>query len=151
MFERGGIFSRTECMARYEIELEKYAKTINIEALTMAEMVRRQVIPAIMLHAGDLAAAAESIRGIGVQAEAYQEDVALMSDTLRDMRAACRALEAQVEQAMALDDPYDKARAFHERVVPAMDTLRGLCDTLEQNTDEAAWPIPSYFDLMFRM
>lgn len=54
MFERGGIFSRTECMARYEIELEKYAKTINIEAQTMAEMVRRQVIPAIMRYAGDL-------------------------------------------------------------------------------------------------
>ncbi len=151
MFERGGIFSRTECMARYEIELEKYAKTINIEAQTMAEMVRRQVIPAIMRYAGDLAAAAESIRSVGGETEVYRSDVAQMTAALGEMRAACRSLEEQVERARDLTDPYEKARAFHRNVVPAMETLRGLCDSLEQNTDEAAWPIPSYFDLMFRM
>ncbi len=138
-------------MARYEIELEKYAKTIHIEALTMAEMVRRQVIPAIMLHAGDLAAAAESIRGIGVQAEAYQEDVALMSDTLRDMRAACRALEAQVEQAMALDDPYEKrARSTNASCRP---WIRCADCAIRWNRTRTRRPgrFPSYFDLMFRM
>ncbi len=151
MFERTGIFTENECRARYEIELEKYAKTINIEALTLAEMVRHSILPHAMESCGTLAKKCADVEAITGKNKTFRAKVKLLVDLIDRIEEKLVALEDATEKASNLVDRLDKARAYHDHVTVAMEELREPCDLLEQNMDERDWPLPSYFDMMFRM
>ena len=151
MFERMGIYTKEECKARYEISLETYAKTIHIEALTMVEMARQQILPAVMEYSGKLAESAIRVEKMGGDTTVYKKDISLLTKLLTQAEDGCTVLENLVDIATSESDIYKQARIYRDKVVPTMDDLRKICDTLEQNTESKAWPIPTYFDLMYNV
>ena len=151
LFARTGVFSEEECRARYEIELEKYAKTVHIEALTLSGMVHREILPAGMNFCGKLAGYLPGVERAVGESALYRGTVGLLHSTLTQIHEDLTELDAETREAAAVGDAYEKARFYHSRVIPAMEQLRERCDFLEEHTDEAVWPLPTYFDLMFRM
>ncbi len=151
MFERMGVYTKEECKARYEIALETYAKTIHIEALTMAEMARQQILPAVMEYSGKLAENALRVEKIGGDTTVYKKDISLLTKLLTQAEDGCTVLESLVDIATAEPDIYKQARIYRDKVIPTMDDLRKICDTMEQNTESKAWPMPTYFDLMYNV
>ncbi len=151
MLERTGVFTEQECRARYEIELEKYAKTINIEALTMAEMVRHSILPHAMESCGTLAEKCLHVEQITGENLTYRNTVQMLAQTIDCIQEKLAALENATDKAAAMTDRYEQAHAYHETVLPAMEELREPCDFLEEHLDERDWPLPSYFDMMFRL
>ncbi len=151
LFQRHGVFSRKELESRYEIALESYTKTVNIEANTMLEMTRRQIIPAVVKYAKFLSETLVSLKDTGLAV-----DVTLEAGLLKDVSAASAALrtalsklEKAQEKGAALENGWDKACYFRDKVLPAMEALRAPADTLEVLLGKDFWPMPTYTDLMF--
>ncbi len=149
MLERMGIYNEQECKARYEIGFETYAKTVHIEAMTMTEMARQQLLPAVMKYCGTLSKKAKDVLDLGGDITVYKKDVQLLTRLITKADDCCTIIENLVDMANAEKDPYRQARTYHDNVVPAMEDLRKTCDTMEVNTDKKEWPIPSYYDMMF--
>ncbi len=151
MFERTGTYTKEECKARYEIALETYAKTIHIEALTTSEMARQQILPAVMEYCGKLAESAIKVDKMGGDTTVYKKDITLLTKLLTQAEDGCTVLENLVDIATSEPDIRKQAHIYREQVVPSMEALRKICDTMEQNTESKAWPMPTYFDLMFNV
>lgn len=149
MLNRLGIYSPTECHSRYEIGMETYSKTIHIDALTMTEMARQQILPAVMNYCGKLSENALKVSQMGGDVTLYKKQIELLSKLLTKADDSCTVIENLVDLCQAESDPYKQARTYHDKVVPSMIELRQICDTMETNTAENDWPIPSYFQLMF--
>ncbi len=151
LFQRHGVFSRKELESRYEIALESYIKTVNIEANTMIEMTRRQIIPAVVKYAKFLSETLVSLKDTGLAV-----DVTLEAGLLKDVSAASAALRTALsklekvqEKGAAMENGWDKACYFRDKVLPAMEALRAPADTLEVLLGKDFWPMPTYTDLMF--
>ena len=146
--KKHGIFSEVESAARYEIKLEEYAKIINIEALTMIDMAKKNIAPAVSAYSAELASTALSKKELGVNAKAELDVLSKISDLAAVLNDKIAALEGAVIQA---DDFELKEQAdfFHDTVIPRMNELRLVADELETLTAEAYWPFPSYGDLLF--
>lgn len=151
LFERFGVFTKTELHSRAEIQYELYAKIINIEARTMIDMARKQFIPAVISYTKTLADTVRSVRDVGVDASVQSETLEEVSVLLKRAKQALSTLEEAVAGAAAYTDEAAKAGFFHETVVPAMDELRRPIDSLEMIVDKEAWPMPSYGDLIFEV
>ncbi len=149
MLERMGIYDEQECKSRYEIGFETYAKTVHIEAMTMTEMARQQLLPAVMKYCGTLSEKAKDVEYVGGDITVYKKNVQLLTRLITKADDCCTVIENLVDVANAENDPYRQARTYHDNVVPAMENLRKICDTMEVNTDKKEWPIPSYYDMMF--
>ncbi len=155
LFERFGVLNRTELQAREEIHYEIYAKTINIEARTMLNMAGKKYIPAVVEYVGRLGNSLSAVRNalpeadVSVQTELLLECSALLSEA----RMAMAHLEVVTGEASALagTDMAACAKAFQEKVVPAMEELRSPIDHLEYLVDKNLWPYPSYGDMMFQV
>ncbi len=139
LFTEMGIFTRAELVSRREIMLENYCKLICIEGLTMVDMARRQIIPAV-----------NSFRRSLIPAEtAYEREISLKLASLSDKAfSLVKKLERNVEGARALS-PQDGADYCLNDVIPVMNELRSVCDGAELLTPESFWPFPNYGDLMF--
>ena len=151
LFQRHAVFSRKELESRYEIHLESYAKTVNIEANTMMEMTRRQIIPAVVKYAKFLSETLVSLKDTGLAV-----DVSLEAGLLKDVSAASAALrtalsklEKAQEKGVAMENGWEKAVYYRDKVLPAMEALRTPADTLEVLLGKEFWPMPTYTDLMF--
>ena len=151
VFEKHGVYSKGECESRYEILLEGYAKTINIEALTMLEIAKRQILPSCIDYAGSLAGNIAAIESVGVDAETETDLLKEISCKVKKFKAGIVALEAAVEATSASHDALAEAKAFREKVVPAMEALRETGDCLETIVSSEYWPLPTYTDLLFRV
>jgi glutamine synthetase len=151
MFEKHSVFSKVECESRHEILLECYAKTINIEALTMLEMAKRQILPSCIDYAGSLAGSVAAIEAVGIEADTEKDILKEISAKIKEFKAGIVALEVAVEATSASDDTLALAKTFREKVVPAMETLRETGDCLETIISAEYWPIPTYTDLLFRV
>ena len=152
LFEKFGIFTRTELQSREEILYETYSKTINIEALTMIDMTKKQIIPAVNGYVGKLAEAVVAVKAAGVtegtlQIEMLQE----VSDKLSEVRRALQTLESKLSQAPAFQSEKQKAFYYKDEVFVAMAALRAPVDALELIVDKAVWPMPTYGDLIFEV
>ncbi len=153
LFTEHKIYTYAEMEARYETILEEYAKTLNIEALTMSEMVRRDVIPAVSGYVGKMAKSVKTQQAVvsGLKCTAQTALIGKLSgllDTAYEQVAALDDLEAgskEVTGALA------QATYFKEKIIPAMADLRATVDAMELDVDAKAWPYPSYGDLMFRV
>lgn len=150
MFEKHGILSRRELEARAIVMYENYAKAINIEAMTMIEMSRKQIIPAVMKYEGKLAAGIKDLKELGVPATAQLEIVNAIDAKLAELKAATAELEnITAKAAEKEDDAHAWAKYYHDVVFAYFDTVRKPADELEKMVDAEAWPFPTYEELLF--
>ena len=148
LFKKHGIFSEVESMARYEIKLEEYSKIINIEALTMIDMAKKDIAPAVSAYSAELASTALSKKELGVNTKAELDVLTKISDLAAVLNDKIATLESAVIKAGEFELK-EQADFFHDIVIPAMNELRLVADELETLTAEAYWPFPSYGDLLF--
>ncbi len=153
VFKKFGIFSPAEMHSRYELTLEGYSKTINIEAQTMVEMVRKQVIPAVVAYAQQLSGSALQKQQLCPSLTCSLE-VSLVSQLskLSDCLAVKLSdLEDALLQSSGVAGVSEAARSYHDLVLPAMNELRAVADELETLVGGTYWPYPTYGDLLFYM
>lgn len=151
LMEEFGVLTKVEMHSRYEVELEHYAKVINIEALTMLEMARKQLLPAVNSYMSELANTAASklavSENISVRSETKTlEKLSVDADTMSD---TIDALQDAVDAAKALPTEALKADAFRDNVIPLMNTLRAAADDAETICGEDYWPLPSYSKMLY--
>lgn len=151
LFERFKIFTRVELASREEIVYENYAKTINIEALTMIDMASKDILPAVANYTGDLANTILAVKEAGAKATAQTRMLNQVDELLAKAEDALQALEEAVKGAASIEDHKEKAFYYKDTVRPAMDNLRTPVDQLEQVVDSAIWPMPTYGELMFEV
>ncbi len=153
MFEKMGVFNRTELESRAEISYETYAKTINIEAHTMMNMAGKKYIPTVIRYVGELGNSINSVTSACPEADvsAQREMLIECSALLSEARKALKHLETVTLEAAAEKDIVHSARRFHDEVIPAMNALRSPIDKLEFLVDKSYWPYPSYGDMMFQV
>ncbi len=150
MFEKHGIMSRRELEARAVVMYENYAKAINIEAMTMIEMSKKQIIPAVMKYEGKLAAGIKDLKELGVPASTQLDIVNAIDAKLAELKAATAELEnITAKAAEKEDDPHAWAKYYHDVVFAYFDTVRKPADELEKMVDAEAWPFPTYEELLF--
>ena len=151
LMEDFGVLTKVEMESRYEVEMEHYSKIINIEALTMLEMARKQLLPAINAYMSEVANTAASKLAVSEAISVRSETKTLQklsadADTMSD---AIDTLQAAVDAAKALEDESKKAVSFHNDVLPAMDALRAVADDAETICGEDYWPLPSYSKMLY--
>lgn len=154
LFEKHGILTKTELAARQEIVLESYIKTINIEALTALEIAKRQILPAGIAFATELADSINTVKATGVKAatSAQEELLKEVSAALASLKKNITALEkAQAKAENMHGDTYKQALFFKDSVFTAINTLRADADNLETVVDKDLWPLPTYADLLFNL
>lgn len=153
LFESFGVYTKAELESRAEIEYESYAKTINIEAKTMIDMVGKQIIPAVIRYTTNLAASLGAVQSACPEADCSTQKELLLetSDLLADMKTALAALTDAIGKAAAVVNNKERAYAYHDLVTTAMENLRRPADRLEMIVDKELWPLPSYGDLIFEV
>ena len=151
LMEEFGVLTKVEMESRYEVEMEHYAKVINIEALTMLEMARKQLLPAVNAYMSEVANTAASKLAVSENLSVRSETKALtrLSADADAMSDAVDELQAAVDAAKALSDESAKAVAFHDDVLPKMDALRAAADDAETICGEDYWPLPSYSKMLY--
>ena len=151
LMEEFGVLTKVEMHSRYEVELEHYAKVINIEALTMLEMARKQLLPAINAYMSEVANTAASKLAVSESISVRSETKTLgrLSADADAMSDAIDTLQDAVDAAKALPSESEKAVAFHDNVLPAMDALRAAADDAETICGEDYWPLPSYSKMLY--
>ena len=150
LMEEFGVMTRTEMHSRYEVEMEHYAKILNIEALTMVEIARRQLLPAANTYMEQLARTIAAKKAVSEALPAQAETAALqrLSRDADAMAAALDALEAAARAARDTADVTARANAFHDAVLPQMAELRAAADDAETVCGAACWPLPSYSSML---
>ena len=151
LFEKFGIFNRAELESREEILYETYAKTINIEALTMINMANKKYIPAVVGYTKTLADTVIAVREAGVDAAVQAELLGEVNVRLAAARKALKELERATAQASSMRDARAQAFFYKDTVKEAMDALRAPVDSLEMLVDKKVWPVPSYGELIFEV
>ena len=151
LFEKFGIFTKVELESRAEVLYETYVKTINIEARTMIDMASKQYIPAIIDFTKTLADTAIAVQSVGADASVQKNLLVEVSDKLTKAKAALDVLIDVRTQSKAIKNHKQRAFFFKEKVVPAMNELRGHIDSLERIVDAKVWPVPNYSELIFEV
>ena len=151
LMEEFGVLTKVEMHSRYEVEMEHYSKIINIEALTMLEMARKQLLPAINAYMSEVANTAASKLAVSEAISVRSETKTLtrLSTDADAMSDAIDALQAAVDTAEAMTDESAKAVSFHDDVLPKMDALRAAADDAETVCGEDYWPLPSYSKMLY--
>ena len=151
LMEDFGVLTKVEMESRYEVEMEHYSKIINIEALTMLEMARKQLLPAVNAYMSEVANTAASKLAVSESLSVRSETKALtrLSADADAMSDAVDELQSAVDAAKALSDESAKAVAFHDDVLPKMDALRAAADDAETICGEDYWPLPSYSKMLY--
>ena len=141
----------TKMEARYEIHLENYSKVLNIEALTMLEMARRDIMPAVSSYLRELSETATAIHAVSVTADcSYEESIIPeMSALLGDAYRKVRSLDEALMGAKTVEGSQALANYYRDKVFSAMAELRITIDQLETMTPSDKWPVPSYGELLF--
>ena len=145
------IFSEAEIRSRYEICLENYCKTVNIEGLTMVDMVRKEILPAVEVYLGDLsgtvAAKTAAVPGLACK---YEKDlISKLSKLADEISDAAFSLDTILIRLKAIPDVTDAAYVIRDVVLQKMAELRVVCDEAESITADKYWPFPTYGDLLF--
>ncbi len=145
------VFSETELHSRFEILLENYCKVINIEALTMLDMAKKDILPAVSAYTGELADAAMAKKSLisSIDCSYETETVERLSRLNALAYANTKALEKAVNELKSIEGAYETALYCKDNVIKAMENLREVVDELEAITSAEYWPYPSYGDLLF--
>ena len=153
LFTKHKIFTEKEMESRYEILLETYSKVINIEGLTMVDMAKKQILPAVNSYIGNLASTAKKklsvTEGLSCRMEKdLLEKLSVLEDSAYDK---ANKLAALLEEGGKISDGLAQATFYKDQILPAMEALRSDCDALEVDTAESSWPFPQYGDLLFHI
>ena len=151
LFEKFGIFTKAELESREEILYETYAKTINIEALTMINMASKQILPAVIKYTKTLADTVVAVREAGAAADVQADLLKEASTLLEEAKKALEVLKREDTKAASMPQGKEQAFYYKDAVKEAMTALRTPIDALEMIVDKEAWPLPAYGDLMFEV
>ena len=145
------IFSEAEIHSRYEICLENYCKTVNIEGLTMVDMARKEILPAVEAYLGDLSGtvAAKTAAGPGLACKYEKDLISKLSKLADEISDAASSLDTTLIRLKAIPDVTDAAYVIRDVVLQKMAELRVVCDEAESITADKYWPFPTYGDLLF--
>ena len=151
LMEQFGVLTKTEMHSRYEVEIEHYSKVINIEALTMLEMLRKQIAPAVAGYSSEVASAAAAKQAVSDKLSVRSETKLLekLSAGADELSDAIDELQEAVDKATAESDEPAKSYLYHDAVLPAMEKARKVSDTLERICSEDYWPLPSYSRMLY--
>ena len=153
LFERHGVYNRTEINCRADISLENYSKTMHIEALTLLEMVKRDVIPAISRYQSDLCHTVAEKRAVsdGINCDAELEVVEKLSCFNGHINSLVKELENAVEKSQGEADLLKRAQMYCNNVLFIMDNIRHIADEAETIVAREYWPYPTYGDILFKV
>ena len=151
LFEKFGIFTRAELESREEVLYEIYAKSINIEALTMIDMASKQIIPALIKYSKSLADTVIAVKEAGADASVTAGLLKEVSEKLSAMKTALVKLEEAEEKANAITNAKEQAFYYKDVVKEAMEELRTPADEAEMLVDKKVWPLPTYGDMIFEV
>ena len=145
------IFSPAELHSRYEILLENYSKTVNIEALTMVDMARKEILPAVEGYTKSLAEtlAAKKAAVAGLPCKYETATIAKLSELSDEIADATANLDSEIAKFQAIEDVTEAANDIRDVILGKMDSLRAVCDEAETITAKEFWPFPTYSDLLF--
>lgn len=150
MLTSHGIFTEAEIYSRRDIMLDNYVKAVNIEALTMIDMARKEIIPAVTKFTADTASAVAAKTGVVSVACKYEKRlITTLSDLTDEMDEAVSALEGAVAELRGIEDIIKASEFVRDSILPKMDTLRVAADKAETVTSEDYWPFPTYDKLLF--
>ena len=149
VYSRQGVLSREEVESRYEIYLDNYAKTINIEATTMLMMARTQLLPNFTRYATELASGVVALKGAGVNGKSQIKLLGEYQKLLDKFSLAIDKLVKAIDKAHDTHDELKKAENYRDTVVPSMEKVRKYADKLETITDRNCYGMPTYSDIMF--
>ena len=151
LFERHKVMTRVELTSRQEVGYEAYAKAINIEARTMIDMTKKEIIPAVIKYTTTVAQSVTAVKAVGADASVQEASLADISKNLVAMNAALEKLEAATDKAASIEEPKAQAIAYRDEVFTTMSELREPADALEMLVDKSVWPFPTYGDLLFNV
>ena len=151
LFEKFHIFTKAELESRQEVLYETYAKTINIEALTMIDMASKQIIPTVVKYTKSLADTVIAVQEAGIDAAVQMGILKEVSSRLAQAKAALEKLREVENTAASMPGGKEQAFFYKDEVKAAMDALRRPVDELEMLVDKEIWPYPTYADLMFEV
>jgi glutamine synthetase len=149
LYTRHKVFSETELHARYEILQENYRKVVRIEALTMIDMARKDILPAVSRYGASLASAVEAKQKIGVDTAYERETAAQVADLTGEMYRWVLHLESEMQQLESITDSTEQSLFYKDHILTAMAELRRAGDQLESLTAADFWPFPTYGELLF--
>lgn len=149
LFERQHVLNKEEVLSRYEINMEEYTKIINIEALTMLDMAKKDILPSVSRFTKTLLETISSKKALSIDASYEEGFVQKISSKLKEAYTALEDLDSKTKTFSEIED-FEKA-AFYVRdeIIPAMDALREPCDVMETLTDASEWPFPTYGKLLY--
>ncbi|MBQ1877814.1 MAG: glutamine synthetase type III, partial [Erysipelotrichaceae bacterium] len=147
VFVNNGVLSEQECRSRYEIYLEKYSKTINIEARTLADMMKKDVLPAVLKYENRLCEAVEHERRLNLESGYSESTLKELLKHMDGIRKNVGELERQLGDLPA--DSLERAFCFRENILPLMASIREDADELEVICNRTFWPMPTYRELLF--
>nr|WP_286139952.1 glutamine synthetase III [Faecalibaculum rodentium] len=151
LLERQHVLSRDETLSRYEIMMDEYVKTLNIEAQTMSDMAKKEILPAVSAFTGGLSETILAKTSVSDQIPVTYEAATLetASVLLAEAYQALEALDAAIAEMHAMEGFEEKAFYVRDALIPAMDALRAPCDKLETIVSDPVWPFPTYGKLLF--
>ena len=151
LFEKHGVFSAVELAAREEVGYENYSKAINIEARTMIDMVKKEIIPAVMEYTPTVAKSVAAVKAVGADASVQEKVLKEITTELSKLDASVVKLEAATDASVKIEDPKAQAIAYRDDVFAQFAEVREPADKLETLVDEKAWPFPTYAELLFNV
>jgi len=151
IFRKFEIYNQNEVAARTEIHLEKYSKTIRIEARTMVEMARKQLLPATMEYVQSLCEAIATKKSIGFTSNTDEKIANKLNDLADRFYDSIERLDKRVAEANAVNGIQKQAEFFHDVVLAEMDIMRSIADEIELNMPAAKWPIPAYSEIIYNV
>ena len=150
LFVDHGIYTEHEVYARYEIKAEEYYKTVNIEARTMSDMVKKDYLPAAINFLTDICDSVAAQKAAGFAPKHMEDAAKAASETTDKIYADVKALDEAIS-SVNKEDAYKAAKYYHDTVLPIMKSLRGNVDALELMVGREYWPVPAYSDLLFKV
>ena len=149
LFKKHGIYSEHEVKARYDIQIEEYAKLVNIEVKTMLDLSEKEIIPACIKYLKEIA---DSENKIGLNCcnatSVIKNDIAKLIDGAFEQLNLLRDLKVETQK---LQDITERANQYTQKVIPVMNCLRDFCDDLEKKIPSGYWPFPNYAEILFRV
>lgn len=149
LFERQHVLNKEEVLSRYEINMEEYTKIINIEALTMLDMAKKDILPSVSRFTKTLLETISSKKALGIDASYEEGFVQKISSKLKEAYTALEDLDSKTKTFSEIEDFEKTAFYVRDEIIPAMDALREPCDVMETLTDASEWPFPTYGKLLY--
>lgn len=151
LFKRHGVMTEVEMLAREEVGYENYSKAINIEARTMIDMIRRQIMPAAIKYSTVVADSVNSVRQAGMDPFIQERILERVLENLRELGDHTKELEEEVDKAVTITNPKLQAVTYRDQVAARFSRIRKAADDLEDLVDKDMWPFPTYADLLFNI